>query len=190
MDNGYQHAVEQWWLALTAGLIYLALGAWVLFFPITSYLALTTFFIIGFGMIGMLNVYYALNNRKKLQHWGWTLMSGLADVLITFLLIANSELTLFILPIYIGFVLLFRSIIGIGFASYLSHYHVRNWGLVLALSIIGVLFSMLLIWRPSIGRWTIVAFTGLALLSNGFAQIGIAYELKRYRERFGQSELA
>src|SRR5699024_3742990 len=140
MDNGYQHSVRQWWLALTAGLIYIGLGIWILVVPITCYLGLSSSFIMGCGALGILNVYYALNNRKKLQHWGWNLMSGIIDVAITFLLIIRSEMMLFILPIFVGFVLMFRSVIGIGFSVHLAQYKVRNWGIVLGLSILGVIF--------------------------------------------------
>ncbi len=189
MEDVYQHSVKQWWLSLTAGIIYLLLGAWVLLYTVESFLALTTWFIMGFGVLGLLNLYYSLNNRKELHNWNWSLMSGIMDLIITFLLITRSEILIHDLPIYIGFVLMFRSIIGIGFSVYLAQYKVRNWKLVLALSILGVILSLLLVWDPFIGNLTLLVCMGLALLSAGFAQIGMAYELKRYSESDHKAEI-
>lgn len=190
MEDVYQHSVKQWWLSLTAGVIYIALGLWVLLNPITSYVGLVTLFILGFGVIGILTLYYAINNRKRLQHWGWSLMAGIADIAIAFLLINRSELTIFVLPLYIGFILMFRSIIGIGFSAYLAQFKVRNWWVVLALSILGVVFSVILIWEPRIAAFGLVVYMGVALLSAGFAQVGIAYELRRYDQLMDDEEEA
>lgn len=180
-----QHSVRQWWLSLIVGIIYIMIGIWVLMNPAKTYLALTWIFIAGFAVVGILGVFYAVSNRKKLEHWGWTLMTGLIDLAIAFVLLATPEITLRILPIYIGFVLMFRSIIGIGFSTYLAHYKVRNWGIVLILSIIGVFFSLMMIWNPGFGAYSLVVYTAIALLTVGFSQIGIAYELRRYENLFG-----
>lgn len=183
-----QHSVRQWWLSLSVGVIYILIGIWTILNPAETYLALTAIFIGGFAIVGVLGVFYAVSNRKKLEHWGWTLMTGLIDLAIAFVLLATPEITEKILPIYIGFVLMFRSIIGIGFSTYLAHFKVRNWGIVLLLSILGVFFSLMMIWDPNFGAKSLVIFTSIALLTVGFAQIGIAYELRRYENLFGDDE--
>lgn len=151
--------------------------------PIASYLALTTLFIVGFGLVGIFGVFYAIKNRKYLDHWGWSLMSGLIDLFIAVLLIASPELSIRILPIYIGFVLLFRSIIGTGFSTHLRHIGVGSWGLVLFLSIIGIVFSFFMIWNPVFGGLTILIYTAIALLSTGMSEIGISLGLRRLNKR-------
>ncbi len=180
MATIYKQSVREWWISLVAGIIYVITGALVFLYPLESYVALTNLFIIGFGIIGLLGLYYAVSNRKQLQHWEWTLVTALIDLAIAFLLLTNQEMTLRILPLYVGFVLLFRSIVGIGFSTYLAHYKVRNWWIVLILSILGVIFSLLMIWNPEFGILTLILYTGAALLATGFAQIGVAYELRRY----------
>lgn len=182
MARQYKQSVKEWWISLVAGMIYVITGVLVFFYPVETYEALTTLFIIGFGIIGILGLYYAFSNRKSLQHWEWTLVTALIDLAIAFLLLANPDVASKILPLYVGFVLLFRSIVGIGFSTYLAHYKVRNWGIVLALSILGVFFSLLMIWNPQFGITTLIVYTGLALLTTGFAQIGVAYELRRYEK--------
>lgn len=183
MEHHEKYSVEQWYLSLTAGVIFLLLGAGVFFYPSNSYNKLTTIFIGGFGMVGLLELFYALNNRKQLNYWGWTLMCGLMDLTITFLLLTTDRLDAIGLAVYIGFVLLFRSIIGVGFSSYLVNYKVRNWGWVLTLSLMGILFSIMMIWETRIGILNLTLNTTLALLSVGFAQIGIAYELKKFDDQ-------
>lgn len=183
MENNFKHSVNQWWLSLVSGIIFLIIGIWVLAAPIASYLALTTLFIVGFGLVGIFGVFYALNNRKRLDHWGWSLMSGLIDLFIAILLITSPELSIRILPIYVGFVLLFRSIMGIGFSTHLHFIGVRSWGLVLFLSILGIIFSFLMIWNPVFGGFSIIIYTAIALLATGMSQIGISLGLKRLNER-------
>lgn len=188
MKEAQQYSVKQWWMSLAVGIIYILIGGWVVINPERSYLALSILFIIGFGIVGILGVTYALSSRHHLEHWGWVLMTGLIDLAICLLLLATPEVTLFILPIYVGFVLMFRSIIGIGFSTYLAHNNVRNWWIVLLLSVVGVVFSLFIIWNPVFGAWTITLSTAVALLTVGFAQIGIAYELRRY-ENLHQEQL-
>lgn len=184
MDSSYQHSVKQWWLYLTAGIIFIFIAAVVLFYPATTTESLTFLFIASFGVVGLLEIFYAFNNRKQLQSWGWTLMSGLIDLTITFLLLTTPEIRFIGISLYIGFVMLFRSIFGIGFSTYMQHYKVRNWGIVLVLSIIGIVFSVLMIWETRLGVLNITNNTTIALLSVGFAQIGMAYELRRHENLF------
>ncbi len=182
MSSQYKQSVKEWWISLVAGIIYVIIGVLVLFYPIEAYVTLSLLFVIGFGIVGALGLYYAISNRKRLQHWEWTLVIALIDLAIAFLLLTNSELTMKILPLYVGFVLLFRSIVGIGFSTYLAHYKVRNWWIVLLLSVLGVVFSLLMIWNPDFGIATLIIYTSFALLTTGFAQIGVAYELRRYEK--------
>ncbi|HLS30200.1 MAG TPA: hypothetical protein VK021_05040 [Flavobacteriaceae bacterium] len=185
MPAQYKHSVRQWWLSVLVGIIYLIIGGWVFFSSGKIYLELTEVFVIGFGIVGFLGVFYALSNRKRLEHWGWVLMTGLIDLFIVFVLLIIPEFDESILRIYVGFILMFRSFIGVGFSVYLAHYKVRNWGIVLTLSIIGVFFSLMMIWNPPYTKLTLTLSTTIALLTVGFAQIGIAYELRRYENLFG-----
>jgi len=187
MNTATQHSVRQWWLSLTVGIIYLILGSWVFFQPLQSFLALTGVFIIGFAIVGSLGVFYALSNRNKLEHWGWVLLTGLIDWFIAFVLLIIPDFSEEVLRLYVGFVLMFRSFLGIGFSVYLAHYKVRNWLIVLLLSTLGVIFSLLMIWNPSFGILTLTFSTSIALFSVGFSQIGIAYELRRHERTNEQS---
>lgn len=188
MEDQYQYSVQQWWLNLTAGIMFILIGAIIVFYPSTSYAKFTTLFIGGFGVVGLIEVYYAISNHKSLQHWGWILMNGLVDLSIVFLLLTSEVVGVLGLATYIGFVLLFRSIIGIGFSTYLRQYQVRNWMIVLLLSVLGILFSILMIWETRIGVLNLTLNTILALFTVGFAQIGMAYELRRHQDHFGFKE--
>lgn len=183
MDTNFRHSVKQWWLSLISGIIFVGIGVWVLAAPIASYLALSTLFIVGFAVVGLLGVFYALNNRKRLKHWEWSLMGGLIDLFIAVLLITTPDISLKILPIYVGFLLLFRSVIGIGFSTHLYYIGVRSWALVLLLSILGVIFSSLMIWNPVFGGFSLIIYTAIALLATGMSQIGISLGLKRLNKR-------
>lgn len=185
MEERYQYSVEQWYLNLTAGIAFIVIGAIIVFYPATSYSGFTTIFMVGFGVVGLLEAYYALSNRKHLQHWGWTLMCGIVDLSLTFFLLTTPDIGVIGIPVYVGFILLFRSIIGIGFSTYLKQFEVRNWVIVLLLSILGIVFSILAIWETRIGVLNLTINTAMALLTVGFAQVGIAYELRRHENLLG-----
>lgn len=183
MDNYFENSVKQWWMPLIAGIVFLILGVWVLATPVASYLALSFLFIAGFAIAGILSIVHALSNRNRLAHWGWTLVSGLLDLFIAVLLISSPGLTITILPIYIGFLLLFRSIMGIGFSTHLRQIGAHYWGWILFLSILGIIFSFLMIWNPVFGGLSIIIYTAFALLTIGVSQIGMALGLKRLKNR-------
>ncbi len=187
MENQYQYqySVEQWWLNLTAGIAFIIIGAVIVFYPATSYSNFTTIFMVGFGVVGLLEAYYALSNRKQLQHWGWTLMCGLIDLALMFLLMTSHNIDVIGLAVYVGFILFFRSIIGVGFSTYLKQFKVRNWFIVLILSILGIVFAIMAIWETRVGVLNLTLNTVLALLTVGFAQVGIAYELRRHENLLG-----
>lgn len=185
MEDQYQYSVEQWWLNLTAGIAFIIIGAVIVFYPATSYSNFTTIFMVGFGVVGLLETYYALSNRKQLQHWGWTLMCGLIDLSLMFLLMTSYNIDVIGLAVYVGFILFFRSIVGVGFSTYLKQFKVRNWVIVLFLSVLGIVFAIMAIWETRVGVLNLTINTTLALLTVGFAQVGIAYELRRHENLLG-----
>ena len=101
-------SINYWWLFLLTGILLIVVGLWVFASPLASYLSLSFIFAFGILFTGVFEVIFAISNRKTMDNWGWTLSSGILDLVIGFYLMAYPAITIAILPLILGFWLLFR----------------------------------------------------------------------------------
>ncbi len=74
-----------WWSLLTA-LLALVLGLLLILRPLEGVLTLTIVLVVLFIFEGIGAILIALEFRPHLRHWGWTLFSGLVDLLLAALI--------------------------------------------------------------------------------------------------------
>lgn len=120
-----------------------------------------------------------------MEGWGWTLIGGLLDIVIGVYLLAYPLLTMSVLPFILGFWLLFKGFSAIGFAIDLKSYDESNWGVLLALGIIILLFAGMVLAVPAFGVLNIILWTSLSFIAAGVFRVVLAFRLKRlasYRE--------
>jgi uncharacterized membrane protein HdeD (DUF308 family) len=173
-----KNAIEHWWLSLLMGILFIGVGLWVFRTPIESYVLLTFIFSISFLVSGISEIFYALANRNELHGWNWIFMGGLFDLLLGLFLLSNAAITMVVLPIYVGFGVLFRSTMAIGTSIELKHYRVKQWNWFLGLGIVGVIFAALMIWNPIFAGLTIVAWTAFSFIAIGIFRILLAFRLR------------
>lgn len=171
--------VKHWYLILLAGVILIAAGIWVMCTPLSAYLALSILFSASFAIAGLMEVAFAIANRKAMKGWGWTLVYGLFNLLIGFILSSNPLISMTTLPIYIGFVVLFRSSLIIGAALDSENYGISGSGSLLLLGILGMLFAFILLWNPTFAGLSLVAWTAIALITAGAYGIYFSLLLKK-----------
>ncbi|WP_242673170.1 HdeD family acid-resistance protein [Niastella yeongjuensis] len=163
------------------GLLFIALGIYILTFPIKTYLTLTAFFTISFIVTGLLEIYFSIVNQKVIDDWGWHLAGGILSVLIGILLIAYPEIPITTLPFVIGFSLLFRSFQGLGLAFDLKNYGILNWGNLALASTIGIIFSLILLGHPVFTAISLVTITALTFIWVGISGIILAFNMKKLK---------
>ena len=171
-------AIKHWWISLLLGILFILMGIWVLMTPLTSYIALSLLFSMMFFINGILEIVFAISNRRKLDGWGWQLTGGVVDLLLGTILLSIPGISFLALPVFVGFGLMFRSMIIIGLSFDLKFYHVPGWGWLLVLSLLAMLFSFMLIFNPVFAGLTIVIFTAMALFVVGIFRILLAIKLK------------
>lgn len=171
--------VKRWYLPLILGLIFIAVGIWVIFTPIESYLALSILFAIVFLISGVLGISYAISNREILSGWGWSLAAGIAELLIGILLIIRLELTVVMLALFVGFAILFRSIMAVIWSFEIKKLELSGWGSLLVLGILGAVFALILLWNPILAGLTVVAYTSAAFLVIGGFQVYLAIKIRK-----------
>jgi len=180
-----KEAVKYWWLLLLTGLILVAVGIGVFASPATAYLSLSIVFGLSIFTVGFFETVFAISSRKSMDGWGWTLAGGLLDIVIGCYLFAYPAVTMVILPIVLGFWLLFRGFSAIGFSFELKSYGDQNWGWSLLFALGIILFALLILAVPALGVANIIAWTGTAFIMTGIFRIVLAARLKKWKKTIG-----
>ena len=177
-----KNSIKYWYMPLIVGLIFVGVGIWVFRTPLESYAALSFIFSISFLVSGIFEIYFAISNREELDNWGWTLTLGIVSAIVGVLLLMNPEVSKITLPFYVGFVLLFRSVFAIGASIDLKNYYVMDWGYLMAIGILGVIFSFILLWNPIFAGITLVFWTGSLFIISGAYSIYLSLKLKKLHD--------
>ncbi|MDZ7635625.1 MAG: DUF308 domain-containing protein [Bacteroidales bacterium] len=156
-------SVKHWYIPLIIGIILIAAGIYVFTVPLETYLTLSVLFSISFIVIGLLNIFFSIRNRKILHGWGWYLVGGLLSLAAGIILSIYPGISIVILPFVVGFTLLFLSLLLMGYSFDMKSMGILNWGYAAILSVFGVLFSFMLIVSPLISGISLVTITGVLI---------------------------
>ncbi|MBS5907634.1 MAG: HdeD family acid-resistance protein [Dysgonomonas mossii] len=174
-----KQAVKYWWVSLLIGLLAIMLGVWCLTSPWTTITALSIVFSVTFFVSGVFEIIFAVSNRNTLKGWGWTLVSGIIDLLFGIILISMSPAVIaIVLSYFVGFWVMFQSIWGIGAAVELQRNGAKGWGWLLTLAVLGVILSFIFIMSPVLTSGFIVALISISFISYGFFRIYLGMRLK------------
>lgn len=170
--------VSYWWLFLLTGIVLISVGLWIFASPAKAYKTLTILFAVSILVTGVLETIFAVTARKWIDGWGWTLLSGIFELAIGTFLVAYPAFTITILPFILGFWLLSRGVLVIGFALYMKSYHAGTWGVLLVVGILTIYMGFMVLAMPAFGILNIIWGTGLSLVAAGILKIVLAYRLK------------
>lgn len=176
-----RNTVKHWYLPAIIGVLFVLLGVYLLSVPEVTYFSLAIFFSLSFLFSGVLEILFSIQNRRELEGWGWYLASGIFSFLIGVVLISRPEIAATTLPFFVGFSLLFRSFQGLGFAFDLKNYGMMQWGNLAILSILGIIFSFLLISNPIFTGISLVVLTAMSFIFTGVYAIVLSFQLKKLK---------
>lgn len=179
MFKSFQDVVKNWYIPLLVGLFFVIVSIIAFTSPSSSLMALSMFFALSFLFGGLSEVVFSVVNRHQMENWGWTLAFGLITFIIGLSLTIHPALSLSVLAFYIGFGVLFRSVAAISFALDIKKYGSKNWGVLLALGIIGSIFSFILIWNPVFAGLSVVVLIALSFLFAGLFSIYFSLQLRK-----------
>lgn len=102
-----------WWglwkgfiLHLLVGILFLALGVFLVRSPLLASISLTLWIGIFYIVLGVFRIFYSLSSN--LSQWGWILFSGIIALLLGILILANWPTSgLYIIGLFVGIDLLF-----------------------------------------------------------------------------------
>ncbi len=183
-----KQAVKYWWTSLLIGILSIILAIWCMAAPATTLALLGAFFIAGFLISGIFEIIFAVSNRDTSNGWGWTLASGIIDILFALILMATPLGTIATLIFFVGFWAMFQSIWGIGSAIELQRNGIKGWGWVLALGILGLIFSFVLITNPIFAAEFIIYLLAFTLISYGILRIYYGFRLRSVGKKIEEIE--
>lgn len=173
------NSIKHWYIPLIVGIIFILVGIYTFSSPLESYVALSIIFSLSFLFSGITEITFSIANRNEIDSWGWSLAFGIITFIFGILLILNPAISITTLPFYVGFVVLFRSVGAISFSIDLKSFGVKDWGMLMAVGILGLIFSFMLLWNPLFSGITIVVWTGLAFIVSGIFSIILSFRLKK-----------
>ena len=190
--NEIQHSVKNWWASLLLGIVYIIVALWLMFAPLSSYVALSIVFSISMLISGILEILFAVSNRKGVPSWGWYIVGGIIDVILGIYLIAYPMVSMEVIPFIIAFWLMFRGFSSTGYSIDLKRYGTRDWGWYMAFGILAILCSIGIIWQPGLGALSLVYMIAYTLLIIGIFRVMLSFELKslhkRNKEYYGEQD--
>ena len=183
-----RRGIKNWWVLLLLGIGFIGMGVLVFAKPLESYVTLAIFFAVSMLVSGVSQFWFAITNRKEIDGWGWQMALSIMDLILGIILIFKIDITMAILPFYVGFWLLFRSFALIGFSFEMKSYQILDWGYYLIFGLLVASLSWFIIFNPLFGGITIVTWTGSALIVSGIASSMLSFKLKKVNKEIVKSE--
>ena len=174
-----KEAIKHWYIPVLVGLFFVIVSVIVFISPAGSLLTLSILFALSFLFGGLSEIIFSISNRHQLENWGWSLAFGIITFIVGTSLLMHPALSISVLAFYIGFIILFRSVAAISFALDIKKYGSKNWGVLLALGILGIVFSFILIWNPIFAGMSVVVLVALSFLFTGLFSIYLGLQLRQ-----------
>ena len=173
--------VKHWYVPAIIGVLLIVFGIYIFTTPLETYATLTMLFSLSFLFSGIAETFFSVQNRKIIEGWGWYLTGGIFNTNIGLMLLSRPEISAFTLPLVVGFTLMFRSIQGLGFSFELKNYGSLKWGNLAIASILGLVFSIILLFNPIFTGISLVVMTALAFIFSGITGIVLGFQLKKLK---------
>ena len=167
------------WLAVIKGAILIMFGIWLLSAPRENMLKLSVLFGILIIAGGLLEVVFALNKRKKEIEWGWSMVSGVVDILLGAFMVANPSFILLLITIIISIWLLYSGILVIRFALLMKNTNPSAYRIRIIFGILLIVLAIILVWHPEIFGITVAFWAALSFIGWGILRILLEFRLNK-----------
>ena len=196
MKNDYSERSERlvgyWWLSLIAGMVLIAIGFIVMVNPAVSYFSFATWFGFAVMLTGVLTLIQSLTSDNRYVRRGGLILASIADIIIGIILIFNSLVAAFVMPILLGAWLLYRGTAMLMQGVDLKSHSVRGSGWLIFYSVIVIIVSLAVLWMPAtLGVEAVILFVAIAFVSYGVSMVTFGFRLHdihRYAKRLGAEQ--
>lgn len=178
----FRESIKYWYIPLIIGILLTVFGIYLFTVPMETYFTLAMLFSISFIVSGLLDIVFSIQNHRTLGGWGWYLVGGILTFALGIYLVTYPEIPTTILPFVVGFTLLFRSFLALGYSFDLREMRILSWGNVALASVAGIIFSFLLLASPFFTGLSLVVITALSFIFVGIASIVLSLNLKKIKD--------
>jgi len=179
--NKVKNTINNWWVLMVLGILFVLGSIYIFQVPEESYLTLSIFFAVIVLFDGIGSIFLSISSRDVLKGWGWQLAGGIISTLIGIMLFMHPELSMVILPIFIGFWMLIKGGVIIGTSFDLNSHGIDNWGWVLVFGILIAILGFAMVLNPIFGSAMVLLYTALSFLLLGIAMIMISLRLRKVK---------
>ena len=187
--NRAGRAVKHWWLMTVAGLLTIAVGIAVFAFPLESYVVLSILFGVLMLVVGAAKLIAASTSGNYFVMRGYVIVAGVLDVLLGLFLCIYPGVTLVLLPIMMGFWMMYNSFVLVGFSGDFETFGIPGSGWVIGGGILLLVLSILVLVNPfGAGIATVVIIAGSGLVVFGFLLCSLSVKLKDIHLNFDMDD--
>lgn len=176
-------SIKNWWVYLVIGILFITVSFVVLSTPTESYVGLAGLMSVLVLISGLLTSYFSIANRKTISGWGWYLAGGIFETVAGIGLISYPEVSVAILPAFVGFWILFRATQLIANSIELRNYGVLDWGWLMLLGVSLSVLAFFMIFNPVFGFFSIISLTFISLFTAGVSYIWLSLKLRKIKVR-------
>ena len=177
--------IKHWWLMMIAGVLCVAAGIAVFAFPLESYVTLSILFGVLMLVVGAAKLIAASTSGNFFMMRGYVIVGGVLDLLLGILLCIWPGVTLMLLPIMMGFWMLYNSFVLIGLSGDFETFGVPGAGWVTGSGILLLILSIIVLVNPlGAGIATVVVLAGVGLIVFGFILCVLGMKLKDIHRNF------
>ena len=175
--------VQHWWLVLVAGIFCIAAGIAVFAFPLESYVALSILTGVIMLIVGAAKLIAASASGNYLMMRGYVIVGGVLDLILGLFLCIYPGVTVALLPVMLGFWLLYNSFVLLGFSGDFDTFGIQGGGMLM------LLLSILVLVNPfGAGIATVIVMAGVGLIVFGILLCSLSMKLKGIHLNFDKEE--
>ena len=173
---------KKWWLLLIKGVALIILALWIMFNPEQSIMTISVFMGVGLIITGIVLLMISSELKKAMENWTMRLAEGLMDIVFGFFLLAHPDVSLVIIPILIGFWIIFYGVLILAGSFQFKESMTTRRKTVLIVGIITIILGFIIAFNPDITIVTIGILIGVPVFIIGLANIFFAMNLKNLEQ--------
>jgi len=182
--NVHQRAREallssNWWAAAIRGVIAILVGAFAIFAPAATLIALVMIFAAYALVDGVFAIVLAIRGARKHERWGWLLVNGIISIAAAAVAIIFPGLTAFAFAILFAVWAIFSGSASLVAGIQLGSSHGR-WWLILG-GLIAIFFGVWAVLVPPLAMLALSYMVGFQAFLAGFTLLALAYRLREQR---------
>lgn len=170
----------------------IAVGFIVIVNPVTSYYAFAVWFGFAVMLSGILSLLQGITSKNRFVHNGWMILASVADIIIGILLIFNSIISAFAMPILLGAWLLYRGATMVAQGLDIKNSNMPGGGWLMLYAVIVIIIALAVLWMPmTLGVEAVVLIVAIAFVSYGAGMVSLGFKLldiHRQAKRLGAEE--